>query len=391
LQIANIPLTLPMTGSETPCAYDCLRSGWLQHSLDGRFVFVGDSGDVIDTGTRKTVATLPTMANSRQEIEIDFQNGVPVWAMNNRSSLGTVAGTNSSPPVITSATTAQGTFGQTFSYQITATNSPTSYGASPLPTGVSVNTSTGLISGTPSTAGTYTVTVSATNTSGTGTATLTINVASGGGGSSGGITLLQSNAVQGSSLGSISLSFPGPNTAGNLIVAFVRMSTSTQTVTVKDSAGNAYLKAVSQAQTADGHQVYILYAENIAGTANTVTATFSGTNNHPWLAIYEYSGLNATAPLDKTASAQGSSTSPSCGPTASTTAANELLFAGVGLVNNSTATITAGNGYTLQQQDTNTSRAANETAIVSSTGAQSAGFTLSSGGNWSCVLATFKQ
>src|SRR5437764_7072208 len=80
------------------------------------------------------------------------------------------------PPVITSATTASGTVGIAFSYQITATNNPTSFNATGLPAGLTVNTSTGLISGTPTTAGTYTVTISATNAGGTGSATLTLTV-----------------------------------------------------------------------------------------------------------------------------------------------------------------------------------------------------------------------
>src|SRR5207302_9919011 len=108
-----------------------------------------------------------------------------------------------------------------------------------------------------------------------------------------------------------------------------------------------------------------------------------------WLAIYEYSGLNSSAPLDQTASAQGSASSPACGPTAKTTAAKELVFAGTGLPNNSTVSLTAGTGYTLAQQDTNTSRAANETAAVSSVGAQTASFTLGGPTNYSCILATF--
>ena len=37
-----------MSGEESPCSYDCARDGWIQHSLDGRFVYVGDSGDVFD-------------------------------------------------------------------------------------------------------------------------------------------------------------------------------------------------------------------------------------------------------------------------------------------------------------------------------------------------------
>ena len=79
-------------------------------------------------------------------------------------------------PVITSGTTASGTVGSAFSYQITATNTPTSYGATGLPAGLSVNTSSGVISGTPTAAATSTVTLSATNAYGTGNATLTITV-----------------------------------------------------------------------------------------------------------------------------------------------------------------------------------------------------------------------
>src|SRR5207245_909953 len=66
--------------------------------------------------------------------------------------------------------------GSPFSYQITATNSPTSFNASGLPTGLSVNAGTGLISGTPTTAGTSSVTLSAANAGGTGTATLNLTI-----------------------------------------------------------------------------------------------------------------------------------------------------------------------------------------------------------------------
>ena len=81
-----------------------------------------------------------------------------------------------SPPVITSATTESGTVGTAFSYQITATDSPTSYGATGLPSGLTVNSTTGLISGTPTASRTSTVALSATNGTGTGKATLTVTI-----------------------------------------------------------------------------------------------------------------------------------------------------------------------------------------------------------------------
>jgi phosphatidylinositol-3-phosphatase len=83
-------------------------------------------------------------------------------------------------PSITSALRATATVGSPFRYQITASNSPTSYGATGLPSGLTLNTTTGLISGTPSANGSYSVTLKATNSSGTGSATLALTVGAAG-------------------------------------------------------------------------------------------------------------------------------------------------------------------------------------------------------------------
>jgi hypothetical protein len=75
------------SGKESPCAYDCGQDGWLQHSLDGRFVFVGDSGEVIETATRRVLTTLTTLANTRKSLEIDWRGGAPV-ATSGRNGVG---------------------------------------------------------------------------------------------------------------------------------------------------------------------------------------------------------------------------------------------------------------------------------------------------------------
>ncbi len=85
-------------------------------------------------------------------------------------------GSAGTAPVITSPTTATTTVGTSFSYQIAATNSPTSYNATGLPAGLSVNTNTGVISGTSTASGVFTSTISATNAFGTGSGTLVLTI-----------------------------------------------------------------------------------------------------------------------------------------------------------------------------------------------------------------------
>jgi hypothetical protein len=79
-------------------------------------------------------------------------------------------------PVITSSTTSTGTANSLFTYQIYASGSPTSYGATGLPIWANLDTLTGVITGTPISAGSSTFTISATNAGGTGSTTLVLTV-----------------------------------------------------------------------------------------------------------------------------------------------------------------------------------------------------------------------
>src|SRR5262249_31612162 len=127
----------------------------------------------------------------------------------------------------------------------------------------------------------------------------------------------------------------------------------------------------------------VFYAANVAGGANTVTATFATALSGFGIAyVHEYSGLDKTAPLDVSASAIGTASSASSG-TATTTAANDLLFGAVG---SNSAVTAAGAGFTsrLATFDNRT-----EDRTVTSTGAYAATAT-QNGSAWVAQLAAFK-
>ncbi len=82
----------------------------------------------------------------------------------------------SSVPVITGVLTGSGTEGTPFTYQITATESPTGFSGTGLPPSLAVDPATGLVSGTPVYSGTFDATIAASNIWGVGTATLHLTI-----------------------------------------------------------------------------------------------------------------------------------------------------------------------------------------------------------------------
>ncbi len=96
-KVADIHLVHDLYGNDSACAQSCQREGWLHHTRDGHFVYVGDAGDVINTATRSVVGYLPPLRNTRKMLEIDWQNGVPVFTTS-RNGLGYVT-TAAAPPV----------------------------------------------------------------------------------------------------------------------------------------------------------------------------------------------------------------------------------------------------------------------------------------------------
>jgi hypothetical protein len=78
-QLEDVRLSKPLSGDVSPCARACERIGSLQHSSDGRYVYVGDAGDVIDTRTREVATNLEALHNSRVYLQVNWVDGRPVF------------------------------------------------------------------------------------------------------------------------------------------------------------------------------------------------------------------------------------------------------------------------------------------------------------------------
>jgi phosphatidylinositol-3-phosphatase len=352
------------------------------------------SEDLIQTSAGSVAATFTfSIAGSYQAHMVAFKQAAP-------------GGTPppSAIPVIDSATSANGQVGSAFNYQITATNSPTSFGAKGLPAGLSIDTATGLISGIPTAAGTFSIALSATNASGAGTAALTLNIApeSSGSGSSGSGSSIA--YVQGTStwndgyLSSLRASFPANTTAGDLIVVAVSWDTSGGAQPkVSDSQGNSYSVATNGNNTTLQQGLAIFYASNVKGGADTVTLTPSVSASYLRLNILEYGGVAATNPVDGTAqNIDPKGTSAPNGVTSGsgvTTLNGDLIFGAVMGDSGNNTTVTAGTGATQRvvAQNGAADPLASEDLGQTSAGSAAATFTFSVAGSYQAHMVAFKQ
>ncbi len=346
------------------------------------------SGLSVNTGTGLISGT-PT-AGGTFNVNLSATNGSGTG-----TAILTLTINSAASPVITSASSATGTVGSPFSYQITATNNPTSFNATGLPAGLSVNTSTGLISGTPSAAGTYAVTLSASNSGGTGTAGLTLTI--NGTVSSGPIAYMQgASLANDSSSTTVSATFSGNTNAGDLIVVAVSWDTSGNAQAgVSDSQGNKYAPATTSNNTTTLQALAVFYAANIKGGADTVTVTLSPSAGYRRLEIEEYSGVATANPVDVTAQNinvnGGTNTDGVTSTNATTTAKGDLIF-GVTTQDSGTDTIAAGTGFTQREAVNNGSDnpMLTEDLMQNAAGSIAATFTLSTSGSYQAQMVAFK-
>ena len=311
----------------------------------GATVTFGSSPATNVTVVSGTTITATTPASAAGTVSVT----VTVNSNNGTLNNGFTYTNTGAAPVITSATTASGTVGTAFSYQITATNSPTGYGATGLPAGLSVNTTTGAITGTPTTAGTTTVALSATNAGGTGNATLTLTIAPTGSG-----TAITRNAHGVTDVGATNTASPitvalTNVAAGDLIVCEVSLEQGMTLTTVSDPKNGTYTAAIPMHLNSPMTQQLGIYfvANAVAGSYGVSVAWSGGANNYQAMACQSWTGAATSSPLDTTMSEQRDGTSaanPTTGSTITPTGAGELI---IGALMTSAHIPTAGTNYVL--------------------------------------------
>lgn len=159
--------------------------------------------------------------------------------------------------------------------------------------------------------------------------------------------------------------------------------------------GVALTLVVQRTATNETTEIWALH--NATGATGDVVATFDTVGLTCAMAVEQVTGL-MTTPGDKTASATGSSASPSSGNTATTTQAVEFLYGAIGTLGPSgDAAGTWSNSFTASQRDGTTGGVATTNITiatgsrnVSATGAYAAAKTGITSREWTAAIATFK-
>jgi DNA-binding beta-propeller fold protein YncE len=76
--LTGLPGSAPRDIANIPLAHSPTDDSWLEPTLDGRYVLVGSSGDVISTSSERIVGFLPELSATTEFIEVDWRNGRPV-------------------------------------------------------------------------------------------------------------------------------------------------------------------------------------------------------------------------------------------------------------------------------------------------------------------------
>ena len=204
-------------------------------------------------------------------------------------------------PAITSALGASAVVNTPFTYTITASESPTSYSATSLPTGLLLNRTTGVISGTPTISGSYSITLSAANANGTGTtSTLQLTVgslseitssltASGTAGTAFSYTITASNSPSTYNVGPLPTGLQADIGSGVISGRPTNAGTTNVTISANNAVGTGpdatLVITIAPGNTGNGAPVFSTQPSSATvaeGGAVTFTAAATGASSYQW-------------------------------------------------------------------------------------------------------------
>lgn len=215
-----------------------------------------------------------------------------------------------------------------------------------------------------------------------------------GGGGGGSIAFVQTNQniTYPSSSATLSTTFSSTQTLHNFNIVAIFWK-QPATASIADTFGNTYVDCGAGKVFRDGGGEFngvlqVFVAKNIGSqVSNQVTATFSVAVNQPSMYIFEYSNGNLTNPVDQFASGFATSGTSITSGNATTTTANELLFAFAATDDTNGS---AGTGYTARNAQPGDGTCGEEKS-VSSTGTYNAAVNLSTSITLGAIiLVTFK-
>ncbi len=214
-----------------------------------------------------TITGLPAVTNLRIRITLLNNSASERWIVDDFRVIGTTAAVVA--PVVSTGTGFTGTVGTPITnFQIQASNSPTSYAitSGTLPAGLSLNTTSGVISGTPTAAIQGSVNVTATNGAGTSSAVaVTYNIAKAD-------QTITFNAIGTRAYGDANITLAATTTSG-LPITYSSDNTSVATVTGNTltivGVGTANIKA-AQAGNANYNPVEIVRSLTVTARPLTI-------------------------------------------------------------------------------------------------------------------------
>lgn len=200
--------------------------------------------------------------------------------------------------------------------------------------------------------------------------------------------LIQSNTNTSAAATTVTVSLGTASTPGNTYLAYgFARGSGAFTLSCADPSNGSYVVDITNGGVAP-ISCGIFRVSGVSGGQPTVTLTCGSTPTNMAIILEEWSGLQLSNPLDRTAAAANNSgtTTPSAGSSGALAIAGELAVAFAPLA--AAVTWTAGAGWTFDQTTGSIGRGL-EYQITPNASAVTGNFTISASQPWNALLATY--